>query len=50
MTPSHADLDITNKINVASHAVGIKLFDHLIVSKNGYYSFKDHGLIAELKN
>lgn len=50
VTPSHADLDITNKINVASHAVGIKLFDHLIVSKNGYYSFKDHGLIAELKN
>lgn len=50
VTPSHADLDITNKINVAAHAVGIKLFDHLIVSKNGYYSFKDHGLIAELKN
>ena len=50
VTPSHADLDITNKINVAAHAVGIKLFDHLIVSKNGYFSFKDHGLIAELKN
>ena len=27
-----------------------QLLDHLIVSKNGYYSFKDHGLIAELKN
>ena len=50
VTPSHADLDITNKINVAGAAVGIKLFDHLIVSKNGYYSFNDHGLISEQKS
>lgn len=50
VTPSHADLDITNKINVAGAAVGIKLFNHLIVSKNGYYSFNDHGLISEQKS
>lgn len=47
VTPSHADLDITNKINVAGAAVGIRLFDHLIVSKGGYYSFLEHALITD---
>ena len=49
VTPSRADMEITNKINVAAAAVGIKLFDHLIVSNSGYYSFQEKGLITEPK-
>ncbi len=50
VTPSHADLDITGKINVACAAVGIKLLDHIIVGKNNYYSFNDHCLIDNVKS
>lgn len=50
VTPSHADLDITKKINIASAAVGIKLLDHIIVGKNSYYSFNDHCLIENVKS
>ena len=47
ITPSKADIDITNKINEGLKAVNIRLFDHLIVSKYDIYSFRDHGVIME---
>jgi len=47
VTPSRADLDITDKIGVVCDAVGINLLDHIIVGKNIYYSFCDHGLIKK---
>ena len=50
VTPSHADLEITGKINIACKAVGIRLLDHIIVGKNSYYSFNDHGLIEYVKS
>ena len=37
--PSAADLDLTNKLTKAASLMGIKLLDHLIISKNAYYSF-----------
>lgn len=44
-TPSKADIEVTKQINEACNLVSIKLLDHIIISTNTYYSFKDHGLI-----
>jgi len=43
--PSKADMDVTKQIAEAAKLVNIQLLDHLIVSKNIVYSFKDHGII-----
>ena len=42
--PSKADIEITEKIKMAGQLLEIKLFDHIIVSSEGYYSFAE-GLI-----
>ena len=42
--PSSADIDVTNKLIEACRLIGIPLLDHLIVSKNDYFSFKNNGL------
>ncbi|WP_127139955.1 JAB domain-containing protein [Flagellimonas marinaquae] len=43
LKPSKADIDITNKLKKATRQVDLLLLDHLIVTKEGYYSFADHG-------
>jgi len=43
--PSRADIEITKQIAEAAKLVNIQLLDHLIVSKNIVYSFKDHAII-----
>ena len=45
LIPSNADIDVTQKIILASEMVGIKVLDHLIVSNNDYFSFKEHEII-----
>lgn len=45
VTPSRADIEITDKIDVACKAVNIRLIDHLIVSKNSIYSFSQKGIV-----
>ena len=42
---SQEDLAITKRIEQASRIMGINLLDHIIVSKNGYMSFKEKGLL-----
>lgn len=37
--PSQADIDFTMKIKAKTDKIGVKLLDHLIITKNGYYSF-----------
>ena len=37
--PSKEDIDITNKVVDAARVLGIRLLDHIIFSKKGYYSF-----------
>lgn len=44
-TPSRADIEVTKQINEACKLVSIQLLDHVIISQNTNYSFKDHGLI-----
>ena len=43
--PSNADIEITRKLKSASKFLDIKLLDHIILSKDGYYSFSDNSLM-----
>lgn len=43
--PSDTDFMTTRELVNASQLLGIKILDHIIVTKNGYYSFKQQGLI-----
>ena len=43
LLPSSADKDITEQISLASKVLGIRLLDHLIISTDGYYSFREQG-------
>ncbi|WP_417859771.1 JAB domain-containing protein [Winogradskyella sediminis] len=41
LKPSEADLKLTKKLKQAGTYLDIMLLDHLIITKNGYYSFSD---------
>jgi len=43
--PSEADVDMTRQIMRAAEPFNITIHDHIIISKNGYSSFKNLGLI-----
>jgi len=43
--PSEDDIEITRRLVEAGKILGIEVIDHLIVSKEGYYSFKEKELI-----
>ena len=43
--PSSADLEITKRLIEAGKILGIKILNHLIITKESYFSFKDKGLI-----
>jgi len=45
LEPSRADVQITTRLKEVGKLVGIELLDHVILSKNGFYSFSDDGLI-----
>ena len=40
--PSREDLEITSRLNDATKLMGIKLLDHLIITDDSYYSFKEN--------
>ncbi len=42
---SRADMAITQRLTEVSRLVGIELLDHVILSKQGYFSFSDEGLL-----
>ena len=43
--PSKQDLEATQQLVAAGILLGINVADHIIVTKQGYTSFKVHGLI-----
>lgn len=43
--PSKDDVELTKRLIQAGELLGIKIHDHIIVSKNGYTSMKEQGLI-----
>lgn len=45
LAASRADISITERLEEVSELVGIELLDHVIIAKNGFYSFADEGLL-----
>ncbi|MCH9813020.1 MAG: DNA repair protein RadC [Epsilonproteobacteria bacterium] len=45
LRPSLEDKLVTQRIHEVSQIMGIELLDHLIISKKGFYSFKEHNLL-----
>lgn len=45
LAPSKADIDITQKLKSACKIIELVLLDHLIISKEDYFSFADDGLL-----
>ncbi|MCO7186086.1 JAB domain-containing protein [Tenacibaculum sp. XPcli2-G] len=45
LNPSNPDKSITTKIINASKLLDVKILDHIIVTKDDYYSFADNGLM-----
>ena len=44
--PSEADLKTQEQLEQAAKILGFRVLDHVIVSKKGYYSFQEAGLIG----
>ncbi len=44
-SPSEADLTTTDQLKAAGHILGIELSDHIIVTREKYFSFKEQGLL-----
>ena len=45
LQPSQSDLQLQDQLTEAGKLLGIRVLDHVIVSRKGYYSFKEVGLI-----
>jgi len=45
LRPSQADIDLTRKIKEAGKLLEIQLLDHIIATREGYFSFADEGLL-----
>lgn len=50
LTPSREDKLITERLIKTGDTVGIKVLDHIIVSKNGYFSFQAEGILGGENN
>jgi len=45
LDPSPEDRDITQRLKNAADTLGLALLDHIIFSRDGFYSFVEHGLL-----
>ena len=45
LKPSEADINITKKISAAGFTLDVLVLDHVIITENAYFSFKDEGRI-----
>lgn len=43
--PSESDRELTREIVEASRSLELRILDHLVVTRNDYYSFMDEGLL-----
>jgi len=43
--PSEDDLKITKKLVESGKILGIEVLDHIVIAKNGFFSFKEKGLV-----
>lgn len=47
LKPSKNDLNMTKRILKACQVLDIQLFDHIVISEAGYFSFADEGLLVD---
>lgn len=45
LTPSEADVRLTRKLKEAGLVLDLPVLDHLIVTREGFYSFADEGML-----
>ncbi|SEO08897.1 DNA repair protein RadC [Salinihabitans flavidus] len=45
VTPSQADISMTEQVERACNVLGITLHDHLVIGKSGEFSFRSEGLL-----
>lgn len=45
LKPSNADIELTRKLKAGGKLLDVDVLDHIILSRDGYYSFADEGLI-----
>src|SRR3989344_7743442 len=45
INPSNEDLKVTRLLTKISNMIGIKIIDHIIISKNQFFSFQESGLL-----
>jgi len=45
LSPSEEDVAVTKNLLKASRILGIPLIDHIIVSDDGYFSFREAGML-----
>jgi DNA repair protein RadC len=45
LKPSHADIELTKKLKSAGQFLDLPVLDHIILTKDGFYSFADEGMI-----
>lgn len=46
--PSSDDDEVTRMLREAGHVLGIRLLDHVIVTRQGYYSYAQAGRLSEV--
>ncbi len=49
LTPSDADLDLTDRMMKTGKLIKIEVLDHLIISEKEHFSFESEGIIDDLK-
>ena len=47
VSPSQEDIETTRRLCSAADLLGISVLDHIIITKNEYFSFKEHNLLKE---
>ncbi|HEC93190.1 MAG TPA: DNA repair protein RadC [Candidatus Atribacteria bacterium] len=45
LEPSEYDINVTKALEIPAKVLGLLIYDHLIISSNGYFSFKKEGLL-----
>ena len=45
LQPSPSDLELQDRLTEAGKILGLRVLDHVIVAKKGYYSFQEAGLL-----
>ena len=45
LTPSEADIRLTRKLKEAGKVLDLPVLDHLILTRDGFYSFADEGML-----